>query len=121
VDSTGTGQAAVVNQDGTVNSAANPAARGSVISIYATGEGQTSPASVTGSVTKAPNATLANVSFNIGGVGAVVQYAGSAPGDVAGVSQVNAVVPASVSPGTQAVVLTVGGVGSQAGVTIAVK
>jgi len=121
VDSTGTGQAAVVNQDGTVNSASNPAVRGSVVSIYATGEGQTSPAGVTGSVTKAPNAPLANVTVSIGGVGATVQYAGSAPGDVAGVLQVNAAIPASIAPGTQPVVLTIGGVASQAGVTVGVK
>jgi uncharacterized protein (TIGR03437 family) len=121
VDSTGTGQAAVVNQDGTVNSATNPAARGSVVSIYATGEGQTSPAGVTGSVTKAPNSPVAQVSVSIGGTAATVQYAGSAPGDVAGVLQVNAVVPASVAPGQLLVVLTIGGVASQAGVAVAVK
>jgi uncharacterized protein (TIGR03437 family) len=121
VDSTGTGQAAAVNQDGTVNSAANPAARGSVVSIYATGEGQTSPAGVTGSVTKAPNSPVAQVSVSIGGVAATVQYAGSAPRSVAGVLQVNAVVPASVTSVPQAVMLTVGGVASQPGVTIAVK
>ncbi len=44
VDGTGTGQGAIVNQDGTVNSAANPAARGSVVSIYMTGQGGASPA-----------------------------------------------------------------------------
>jgi uncharacterized protein (TIGR03437 family) len=121
VDSTGTGQAGVVNQDGTVNSAANPAARGSVVSIYATGEGQTSPAGVTGSVTKAPNSPVAQVSVSIGGVAATVQYAGSAPRDVAGVLQVNAVMPSSVASGPQAVTLTVGGVASQPGVTIALK
>ena len=38
IDGTGTGQGAIVNQDGTVNSAANPAARGSVVSIYMTGQ-----------------------------------------------------------------------------------
>ena len=32
-------QAAVINQDGTVNGASNPAPRGSIISIYATGQG----------------------------------------------------------------------------------
>ena len=120
-DSTGTGQAAVVNQDGSVNSAAHPAEHGSVVSIYATGEGQTSPAGVTGSVTKAQNSPVAQILVNIGGVATTVQYAGSAPGDVAGVLQVNAVVPASVGSGPQAVMLTVGGVVSQPGVTIAVK
>jgi uncharacterized protein (TIGR03437 family) len=121
VDSTGTGQAAVINQDGTVNSATNPAARGSIVSIYATGEGQTSPAGVTGSVTKASNPPVAQVLVNIGGVATTVQYAGSAPGDVSGVLQVNAAVPASIGSGPQPVMLTVGGVVSQPRVTIAVK
>src|ERR1035441_10166987 len=43
VNLSGAGPAAVLNQDGqTVNSSQSPAAKGSYISIYATGEGQTS-------------------------------------------------------------------------------
>jgi uncharacterized protein (TIGR03437 family) len=123
VDATGTGQGAVVNQDGSVNSATNPAARGSVISIYATGEGQTSPAGVTGSVapsnTKVP---MLPVTATIGGIGATVQYAGSAPGEVAGLLQVNVVVPQGVSRAAAVpVTVSVGGIASQAGVTIAVN
>jgi uncharacterized protein (TIGR03437 family) len=52
LDATGIGPGAVLNQDNSVNGVANPAARGSVMSIDATGEGQTSPAGVTGSVTQ---------------------------------------------------------------------
>jgi uncharacterized protein (TIGR03437 family) len=123
IDSTGTGQGAIVNQDGSINSAANPAARGSVISIYATGEGQTTPAGVTGSVTgsglKMP---VLPVTVTIGGIQAVTQYAGSAPGSVAGLLQVNAVVPQGVSPGSAVpLILSAGGIESQAGVTIAVN
>jgi len=40
----GTGQAVAVDQDGSINSASNPAARGSVVVLYATGEGQRNPA-----------------------------------------------------------------------------
>jgi uncharacterized protein (TIGR03437 family) len=123
VDSTGTGLGAIVNQDGTVNGAVNPAARGSVVSIFATGEGQTSPPGVTGSVTGSGLKTpLQQVTVAIGGIGATVQYAGSAPGSVAGLLQVNAVVPAGVSPGSAVpVIVSVGGISSQAGATIAVK
>jgi uncharacterized protein (TIGR03437 family) len=39
----GLGAASVLNQDYTLNTAANPAPRGSVIMIYGTGEGQTIP------------------------------------------------------------------------------
>jgi uncharacterized protein (TIGR03437 family) len=123
VDATGTGQAAVVNQDGSVNSAANPAARGSVVSIYATGEGQTSPAGVTGSVTGSnPQSPVLPVTVTIGGVAAAVQYAGSAPNEVAGLLQVNAVVPPGVGPGSAVpVTVSVGGVVSQGVVVIAVN
>jgi uncharacterized protein (TIGR03437 family) len=123
IDATGTGQAAVLNQDGSVNSPTNPAARGSVISIYATGEGQTSPEGVTGSVTPSnTKAPMLPVTVTIGGIGATVQYAGSAPGEVAGLLQVNAVVPPGVSRGVAVpVTVSVGGIASQAGVTIAVN
>jgi uncharacterized protein (TIGR03437 family) len=51
-DSTGAGQAAALNQDGltlnTVNTVANPAKIGDTISVYATGEGQTTPTGVDG-------------------------------------------------------------------------
>ena len=121
VDATGTGQGSIVNQDGTVNSISNPAARGSIVSIYATGEGQTSPAGVTGSVAKSMNLPIAQVTATIGGQPAVVQYAGSAPGEVEGLLQVNVLVPATLPTGALPVVLNVGGILSQSGVTISVK
>jgi len=121
-DGSGRGPAAAVNQDGSPNAAGSGAAAGSVVLLYATGEGQTSPAGVdgriTGTVLPQP---LAPVSVTIGGVAATVQYAGGAPGIIAGVMQVNAVVPAGVSPGSVPVVVTVGGVASQGGVTVTVK
>jgi trimeric autotransporter adhesin len=49
------------------------------------------------------------VSATVGGIPAVVQYAGGAPGEVAGVMQVNVQIPAGVQPGGYVpVVLTVG-------------
>jgi uncharacterized protein (TIGR03437 family) len=120
-NSSGRGQAAAVNQDGTQNGAANPAAAGSVLSLYATGEGQTLPAGLDGKLAAAPlPQPVAAVTVAIGGVAAEVSYAGGAPGLIAGVMQVNVVVPAGVS-GTVPVVLTVGGVDSQDGVTVAVR
>jgi trimeric autotransporter adhesin len=99
-----TGQAAAVNQDGSLNSASNPAPRGSVISIYATGQGSGSAAG----------------SLTIGGYNAAVLYAGSAPG-FPGLMQVNAQIPQGfLGPGIQSVILTVGTASSQAGVTITI-
>ncbi|MBV9772077.1 MAG: putative Ig domain-containing protein, partial [Bryobacterales bacterium] len=97
------GQGAVINQDGTINSSSNGAAPGSVISIYATGAGETSPAGVDGIMS--PGALplpvpLLPVSVEIGGLPAVVSYAGAAPLEVAGLLQVNATVPAGVPTGT---------------------
>jgi len=119
----GVGQGAVLNQDSTVNSAANPAARGSVIQIFGTGQGITSPASLTGAISSgAGNPAVLPVKVTIGGMDAVVQYQGAAPGLISGVWQVNALVPADVTPVVAVPLsISVGGVASQAGVTIAVR
>ena len=121
--SSGAGPAAVLNQDNSVNSASNPAAPGSIIQIYATGEGQTSPPSATGSITGTDLKTpILAVKVSIGGQDAVVQFAGSAGNAVAGLLQVNAVVPQAVAPGAAVPInISVGGVPSQSGVTIAVQ
>jgi uncharacterized protein (TIGR03437 family) len=123
LSSSGLGPAAVLNQDNSVNSASNPAPRGSIIQIYATGEGQTSPQGVTGSVTGTDLKTpVLHVNVTIGGQDAVVPYAGSAGAAVAGLFQVNAVVPQAVAPGAAVpITISVGGVPSQNGVTIAVQ
>lgn len=122
-EATGVGQGAVLNQDSSLNGAANPAVRGSVIQIFATGEGQTSPAGRTGTVTgSVGGAPVLHVTVTIGGIEAVLQFAGSAPSAVAGLFQVNAVVPQGAPSGSAVpVVLSVGGVLSPSGVTIAVQ
>ncbi|MEO8097164.1 MAG: hypothetical protein ABI811_05640 [Acidobacteriota bacterium] len=77
---------AITNQNGSVNTAANPASAGSVLVLYATGEGQTLPAGVDGNVSNAvyPKPILP-VTVQIGGRVSEVQYAGAAPGFVSGV------------------------------------
>ena len=121
-NASGTGQAAVLNQNGTLNSATNPALVGSIITLYATGEGQTSPGGVDGKLATGNNlpSPIQPVSVTIGGLPAVVNYAGAAPTLVAGLMQVNVQVPAGFADSTAVpVVLQVGGVNSPA-VTIAV-
>jgi uncharacterized protein (TIGR03437 family) len=118
------GQGAILNGDLSVNSAANPAARGSSISIYATGTGLLSPAVPDGIIVSAANLPLsvAPVSVTIGGQAATVSYQGAAPGLIAGVMQINAQVPAGVSPGTAVpVTISVGGIAGLNTVTVAVK
>jgi uncharacterized protein (TIGR03437 family) len=102
-DSLGSGQAVAFNDDGSVNSAAHPAAPGSVIVLNATG---------------IPLGFGANVT--VGGQRADVQFdASQSPSP--GLQQLRVTVPANTPPGN-AVALTVeaGGVSSQDGVTIAV-
>jgi uncharacterized protein (TIGR03437 family) len=112
-DSSGQGQA----------SATNPAQRGSVITLWATGEGLTDPPGVNGrlAVGVVPK-PLAAVSVNIGGQPATVQYAGAAPGEMPGLFQINAQIPTNVQPSNQVPVqITVGAGTSQTGVTLAIR
>ncbi len=119
----GWGQAAAINAvDGTVNTAVNPVKLGAYSSLYATGEGQTLPAGldgqVSGSVPPRPGLT---VSVTVGGIPATIQYAGGAPGQVAGLLQVNVQIPRGVKPGGYVpVVLQVGDQASSSEVWIAV-
>lgn len=120
----GAGQGAILNQDYSVNGPANPAAKGSVVMIYATGEGQTTPAGVDGKLTPSaeplPRPQL-QVSVKIGGADATVQYAGGAPGLVAGLLQINAQIPDSITAGDAVPILvTIGTAQSQSQVTLAV-
>jgi uncharacterized protein (TIGR03437 family) len=122
-DSSGKGQAAAYNnQDGTLNGAAHPAKVGSYISLWLTGAGQTNPAGVNGLPGAAPlPQPAAAVSVTIGGQSVTPQYAGQAPTAVAGVMQINAQIPSGIQTGNAVpVVVQVGGVSTQAGVTVAV-
>jgi trimeric autotransporter adhesin len=108
----GWGQAAAVNAaDGTVNGPVHPVKVGGYVSLYATGEGQTTPAGVDGTLGSAtpPHPALA-VTASIGGIPAAVQYAGDVPGQIAGLMQVNLQIPDGVEPGGYVpVTLQVGG------------
>ena len=97
------GQGAILNQDSSLNSAQNGAAPGSIVSIYATGAGQTSPLGVDGKIATADSLTMPvlTVKASIGGEEADALYAGDSPGLVSGVLQVNARVPANLTSGTQ--------------------
>jgi uncharacterized protein (TIGR03437 family) len=124
VDLSGTGPAAVINEDGlTVNSSKAPAARGSYISIYATGEGQTSPAGIDGRIAGGGSLPkpLREVQAWVDGKAAEVQYAGAAPGAVAGLFQVNVRIPLSAASGEVPIEIHVGAASTQAGMTVSVK
>lgn len=120
----GNGQGAILNADNSYNSSGNPAAKGSVIQIFATGEG-VYPGAASGSVvpSQPPFPVLsAPVRVTIGGVPADLLYSSEAPGLLAGTLQVNAIVPGSAGSGPQKVVLTIGAnSNSSQSVTVAVQ
>lgn len=123
VDASGKGQAAALNQDGTLNAKSAPARPGEILVLFGTGEGITRPAGQDGAVTgpETPRPELP-VEVAIGGKPGVVLYAGGAPGLVAGLFQINVRIPADVEVGESvSVVLRVGGAASPAGVTLAVR
>jgi len=95
LDSSGRGQAAALNEDGTLNSPQNPAKPGSVVMLFGTGGGATAPPSVAGEVTPLELRRLqASVDVWLWDkVQAQVQFAGAAPGLLAGVTQINIRLP----------------------------
>jgi len=123
LDGSGIGPAVVLNQDLSVNSPSNPADRGSVVVVYANGAGMMNPVPVDGQVTgTSPGHPTLPVSVQIGGIDAAIQYQGAAPGLVAGVLQVNCIVPQNITPGDAVgIQLRVGDASSPPGAVVAVR
>jgi uncharacterized protein (TIGR03437 family) len=95
-----TTQAIAQNQDGSVNSATNPATAGSIVSFYATGLGPTNPSCVTGMLNyPAATGMFYPAEFNATTGGPVVKYAGSAPGMLCGIVQFNLQIPLGTPAG----------------------
>ncbi len=123
----GAGQVVALQESGCCNSSTNPARRGEVLVLYATGEGQTNPPGRDGSL--AEYATLAEfprpllpVSVLIGGQPAEILYAGAAPGFVAGLMQINLRIPATAPTGDAIpITLRVGEATSRSGVTLSLR
>jgi uncharacterized protein (TIGR03437 family) len=110
----------VVNANGSTNSGANPAHAGEVVSLFGTGGGVMSPAGVDGmSWPLMPLSTMTqSVSATVGGAAATATYAGSAPTLDSGFFQINVRVPSGLTPGSQALYLTIGGI---AGVPVVIS
>ena len=103
--------AVAVNQDGTINSAKNPAAIGSIVAVWATGLGPINPPQADGAEVSTPlpaNVLQAGVEAwwltlhppfgaSLGPEPVPVTYAGPAPYLVSGTSQVNFRIPANPS------------------------
>jgi uncharacterized protein (TIGR03437 family) len=111
----GLGQAAALNQDTKINGTNNPAARGSVLVLYGTGQGQVSPLVPDG--VAAPSSPFSNtvaiptsdgktcatsqpsMCVAIGTSFGNIQYSGLAPGYI-GLWQINVTIPSDVTPGS---------------------
>ncbi|HEX5432334.1 MAG TPA: hypothetical protein VFW83_10220 [Bryobacteraceae bacterium] len=99
------GGALANNEDGTLNTQSNPAARGSIVSLYGTGLG----------------AAGLPVSVSMGGDSAQVLYAGPVAGDP-GLFQINARIPSGyLAPGRLSVTVAAGAASSQPGVFLWTK
>jgi uncharacterized protein (TIGR03437 family) len=131
----GSGLAAALNQDYSINSPSNPALAGSVIQLYGTGQGLVSPAVSDG--TAAPSAPLSStvavpttdigtcqntqpsicvaIGNNLGTIG----YSGLAPGYI-GLWQINVTIPKGTPSGNTNLRVVINGAPSNL-VTIAVK
>lgn len=133
----GQGQAAILNFDSstgsfTVNSAKTQAPRNSAISIFVTGVGDIDPGAALSNGAVAPQTPInlavdpTTVHVDIDGQPAVVTYAGTSPGAVAGLIQINAIVPLAAKAGaTDSLTVSIGNATSlrrsQPGVTMGVK
>ena len=114
VSQNGTGAADVVNLDGSIDT---PAPENSYVQLYVTGAGLLGAPAFQGL-----SLLLLPVTATVGGVPATVEYAGEAPGYTPGLQQINVLIPSGLTHGVAApLVLTIGGVATQTGVTIAIQ
>jgi uncharacterized protein (TIGR03437 family) len=102
-NASGTGPGAILNQNASLNTAANAARPGEIVVLYGTGDG---PGPVQATVAGRP---------------AEVLYAGPSAGLTIGLVQVNIRVPAGTPAGAQPVTIRVGAASSQPGVTVAIR
>jgi trimeric autotransporter adhesin len=143
LNSTGQGQAAATNSNpvGTVNGPVggvpvtggtiptSPGVQGSIIAIYGTGGGLTSPGGVTGTLNSGitlmpllnwtPGSSV--VTATVGGKPATVTFAGAAPTLITGVWQINVQLPTGLSSGPQVLDIAINGQHTQSNVTVAVQ
>ncbi len=114
VDGSGSGQIAALNEDGSLNNGANPAKAGSMVTLYATGQGAISGMPADGQAAEGAITTpeTPQVFINSGFVPpGDVQFSGLAPG-FAGLWQINVKVPSDAPPADVIVFLIYGGVNS---------
>jgi uncharacterized protein (TIGR03437 family) len=118
IDGSGQGPGAILNQDASVNSAANRAAPESIVVLYATGGGSMTPEGIDGVLATGTSSLKLPVRVEVAGRQAQVLYAGNAPGILHGVIQINVKLPPNLPTGLQPLRLEVGGRPSLAGISV---
>ena len=124
LNQSGTGPALAFDTSSRVVSSSNPVAKGSYVSFFLTGEGQTSPPGVTGTI----NPLSTNLPSPVGPVAVLIDnqpanfnYAGGVPQTVEGFMQLNVLIPQGVRSGDVPVTVTIGSQTTQPGVTVSVQ
>lgn len=123
MNESGSGGAAALNEDGSVNSSAQSASPGSIVVLFATGSGMANRRVEDGEVIEDDQTKAAlQVAVQIGGIDADVLFAGMAPKLVAGVLQVNVRIPRNAPVGSAVPVqIKVGNFSSPAAVTLSIR
>jgi uncharacterized protein (TIGR03437 family) len=116
VDSSGNGQIAALNQDGTLNNGVHPAKAGTFVTLFGTGQGVVNGMPPDGHPTPTspllPTSPALKVFINSDFVPqGDIEFSGLAPGLV-GVWQINVKVPANVPPGDVPVFVDLAGINS---------
>lgn len=107
--------------DPTVLAGSRPAKAGDMVTLWATGLGDTNPHVDAASIVPGTAPTVNPVTVMLNGTplpAANIQYAGMAPGLMAGVYQINIQIPTGVAAGDATVKLAVNGVNSQDSITL---
>ncbi len=102
--------------NGSIISASNPAARGSIIALFCNGLGPVTNQPASGNPALGvplSQTTPAMATVTIGGVTANVSFSGLTPG-FPGLYQVNVQIPTSIAAGNQQVIVSIGGASSTA-------
>lgn len=120
LDASGRGPAAALNQDGSLNTADNPARSGEVVVMWATGFGAMNPTPTDGEITAGSLPVPAEpVEVLLSGQSTELLYAGAAPGLVAGVVQLNVrIPPTQTNSGPVEVTVKAGNLTPHRGVTV---
>jgi uncharacterized protein (TIGR03437 family) len=96
---TGEGVAAALNSDGSVHSQANPIEDGGVVVLFGTGLGRLERVGTNGSISGEAVRVGSDVRCMVGGKAAEVLYAGTSPGLLEAVNQINVRLPKGLGAG----------------------